>query len=408
MVVVMGNFKQKGGSCVTETKPIVEFKNVSKSYDNGKQALKNINLTIYPGDFVCLIGTSGAGKTTTMRMINRMLEPSSGEVDVDGQNVKDQNPIQLRRHIGYVIQNIGLIPHMTLEENIELVPRLLKWPKEKRAKQARHLMKLVELPTDFLNRYPSELSGGQQQRIGVIRALAADQKVVLMDEPFGALDPITRAHLQSLVKKLQENMGTTIIMITHDMHEAMTLANKLVVMNHGQIVQTGSPTEIIKHPANNFVEGLIGQQELAEARAELSTAETVIKKDPITIAPSADLVQAATMMRDHHVDGLLVVDDDNHLMGSIDIATLMDAENHHLHVGDIMESHPQTVKSTAPLRAIVRPMLNGNFKYVPVVDADNRLVGIITRATLVNILYDHVWGPDHSKEPKNSKADDRS
>lgn len=394
---------------MTETKPIVEFRHVSKSYANGKKALLDFNLTVNAGDFVCLIGTSGAGKTTTMRMINRMLKPSSGQVIVDGQDVANQDPIELRRHIGYVIQNIGLIPHMTLEENIELVPRLLKWPKEKRHQRAVQLMKMVELPEDYLTRYPSELSGGQQQRVGVIRALAADQKIILMDEPFGALDPITRSRLQTIVKKLQENTGTTIIMITHDMHEAVTLASKLVVMDHGQIVQIGSPEEIITHPANEFVKGLIGKQELAGARAELSTAQTVMKTDPITINPAADLVDAATTMRDHHVDALLVVDDDNHLMGSVDIANLMDEENHQLHVGDIMKGHPQTVAADAPLRLITRPMLNGNFKFVPVVDSDNRLVGIITRSTLVNILYDQVWGQESAKRATvSTKADDHS
>lgn len=394
---------------MTGTKPIVEFRHVSKSYANGKQALSDFNLTVNPGDFVCLIGTSGAGKTTTMRMINRMLLPTSGHVIVEGQDVAHQDPIELRRHIGYVIQNIGLIPHMTLEENIELVPRLLNWPKEKREQRAKQLMKMVELPEDYLQRYPSELSGGQQQRVGVIRALAADQKIILMDEPFGALDPITRARLQTIVKRLQENTGTTIIMITHDMHEAVTLASKLVVMDHGKVIQEGSPTEIINHPANDFVEGLIGKQELAEARAELSTAETVMKKDPITVKPNANLIQAATIMRDHHVDALLVVDDDSHLMGTVDIANLMDEENHHLHVGDIMKTDPQTVETTEPLRLIARPMLNGNFKFVPVVDSDNKLMGIITRSTLVNILYNQVWGKDaDAEEEVVQKGDDRS
>lgn len=394
---------------MTETEPIVEFRHVSKSYANGKQALSDFNLTVNPGDFVCLIGTSGAGKTTTMRMINRMLLPTSGHVIVEGQDVAQQDPIELRRHIGYVIQNIGLIPHMTLEENIELVPRLLNWPKEKREQRAKQLMKMVELPEDYLQRYPSELSGGQQQRVGVIRALAADQKIILMDEPFGALDPITRARLQTIVKRLQENTGTTIIMITHDMHEAVTLASKLVVMDHGKVIQEGSPTDIINHPANEFVEGLIGKQELAEARAELSTAETVMKKDPITVKPDANLIQAATIMRDHHVDALLVVDDDSHLMGTVDISNLMDEENHHLHVGDIMKNDPQTVKTTEPLRLIARPMLNGNFKFVPVVDSDNKLMGIITRSTLVNILYNQVWGKDADAEKKvATKGDDHS
>lgn len=169
--------------------PMVEFKNVSKIYPGGKVAVENINLRIERGEFVCFIGTSGGGKTTTLRMINGMLIPTGGDITVDGKNIHDIDPIELRRSIGYVIQNIGLMPHMTIRDNITLVPKLLKWPKEKRDARAKELIKMVELPEEFLDRYPSELSGGQQQRIGVIRALAADQQIILMDEPFGALDP---------------------------------------------------------------------------------------------------------------------------------------------------------------------------------------------------------------------------
>lgn len=161
--------------------PMVEFKNVSKIYPGGKVAVENINLRIERGEFVCFIGTSGGGKTTTLRMINSMLTPTNGDIFVDGKNIHDIDPIELRRSIGYVIQNIGLMPHMTIRDNITLVPKLLKWPKEKRDARAKELIKMVELPEDFLDRYPSELSGGQQQRIGVIRALAADQQIILMD-----------------------------------------------------------------------------------------------------------------------------------------------------------------------------------------------------------------------------------
>lgn len=187
--------------------PMVEFKNVSKIYPGGKVAVENINLRIERGEFVCFIGTSGGGKTTTLRMINGMLIPTGGDITVDGKNIHDIDPIELRRSIGYVIQNIGLMPHMTIRDNITLVPKLLKWPKEKRDARAKELIKMVELPEEFLDRYPSELSGGQQQRIGVIRALAADQQIILMDEPFGALDPLTREALQRLVKRLQQQMG---------------------------------------------------------------------------------------------------------------------------------------------------------------------------------------------------------
>src|SRR5690606_32858082 len=182
---------------------MIEFKNVSKTYKDGTKAVENINLTFNDGEFIVFIGTSGSGKTTSMRMINRMNEPTKGQILIDGEDIMKKDPVELRRGIGYVIQQIGLMPHMTVYDNITLVPKLLKWSEEKKRAKAEELIKRVDLPVEFLDRYPSELSGGQQQRIGVIRALAADQDIILMDEPFGALDPITRDALQELVKHLQ-------------------------------------------------------------------------------------------------------------------------------------------------------------------------------------------------------------
>lgn len=171
---------------------MIEFKNVSKRYASDVLAVDDFNLKIEDGEFICFIGTSGSGKTTSMRMINRMIEPSDGEILIDGENIMDMNPVKLRRQIGYVIQNIGLMPHMTVKDNILMVPKLLKWDQAKLDETAKRMIKLAELPEEFLDRYPSELSGGQQQRIGVVRALAAEQDIILMDEPFGALDPLTR------------------------------------------------------------------------------------------------------------------------------------------------------------------------------------------------------------------------
>src|SRR5699024_2645000 len=193
------------------------------------------------GEFVVFIGTSGSGKTTCMRMINRMINPNSGEILKDGKNIMDMNEVDLRRQIGYVIQQVGLMPHMTVYENIVMVPKLLKWDKDKQREIAERLIKRVDLPVSFLDRYPQELSGGQQQRIGVIRALAADQKIILMDEPFGALDPITRASLQKLIKKLQKEMGKTIVFVTHDMDEALSLADKIAILDKGRLVQFDTP-----------------------------------------------------------------------------------------------------------------------------------------------------------------------
>lgn len=380
-----------------QAKPIVEFNHVGKTYSNGKQALIDFNLKVMPGDFVCFIGTSGGGKTTAMRMINRMLDPTTGEVKFDGQNVANVNPIELRRHIGYVIQNIGLIPHMTLEENICLVPKLLKWPKEKQAKRARELIKLVEMPEEFLSRYPHEISGGQQQRIGVIRALAADQKVILMDEPFGALDPLTREKLQDLVHYLQHDMRKTIIMVTHDMDEALRLATRVVVFDRGHIIQSGSPAEIIKAPANDFVEELIGADRLNRAKVMLTTAESIMLKNPISTTAEITLGDALVKMNDHHIDSLIVVDDQRHLIGELDISQVLLHRDLKLQVRDYMRTSPRSVFEDDSLSTIYPTIINRHLKYMPVVDHEQRVVGIITRSSLATLLYEHVWGKTGSE-----------
>ncbi|MEC0401461.1 osmoprotectant ABC transporter ATP-binding protein OpuCA, partial [Bacillus subtilis] len=199
---------------------MLKLEQVSKVYKGGKKAVNSIDLDIAKGEFICFIGPSGCGKTTTMKMINRLIEPSSGRIFIDGENIMEQDPVELRRKIGYVIQQIGLFPHMTIQQNISLVPKLLKWPEEKRKERARELLKLVDMGPEYLDRYPYELSGGQQQRIGVLRALAAEPPLILMDEPFGALDPITRDSLQEEFKKLQRTLNKTIVFVTHDMDEA--------------------------------------------------------------------------------------------------------------------------------------------------------------------------------------------
>jgi osmoprotectant transport system ATP-binding protein len=238
---------------------MIKFENVTKKYQDGFVALKNLNLEINKGELVTLIGPSGCGKTTTMRMINRLNEPSSGKIYIDGQDISGMDPVELRRNIGYVIQQIGLFPHMTIEQNISLVPRLKKTDPSKYSKRVDELLDLVGLdPTTFKNRFPSELSGGQQQRVGVIRALAAEPNIILMDEPFSALDPISREQLQDDIVNLQEEIQKTIVFVTHDMDEAIKIANRIVIMKDGEIVQLDTPDRILRHPANSFVKGFIG------------------------------------------------------------------------------------------------------------------------------------------------------
>ncbi|WP_277180803.1 ABC transporter ATP-binding protein [Lactobacillus sp. ESL0677] len=373
--------------------PMVEFRNVSKVYSKSeKPAVENISFTIEKGEFCCLIGTSGSGKTTLMRMINRMNSVTKGEVFVEGKNVKSFNPVNLRRHIGYVIQNNGLMPHMTIRQNIVLVPKLLKWPKEKLDKEAEELIAMAELPKDYLDRYPKELSGGQQQRIGVVRALAADQSLILMDEPFGALDPITRESLQNLVQHLQTKLGKTIVFVTHDMDEALKLATKIVVLHNGQLIQVGTPDEILHHPANDFVKTLIGEERLAAAKYETVQVKNVMLTDPVQINLGATLSQALTMMKEHHVDTLLVVDDENHLKGYISIDALQRKYQSLTSVSDILQQVAYTVGPEEYLRDNFSRILSRNGRYIPVVDSEQKLVGIVTRSSLVNVVYESIWG----------------
>lgn len=386
--------------------PMVEFKNVSKIYPGGKVAVENINLRIERGEFVCFIGTSGGGKTTTLRMINGMLIPTGGDITVDGKNIHDIDPIELRRSIGYVIQNIGLMPHMTIRDNITLVPKLLKWPKEKRDARAKELIKMVELPEEFLDRYPSELSGGQQQRIGVIRALAADQQIILMDEPFGALDPLTREALQRLVKRLQQQMGRTIIMVTHDMDEAIRLADRIVIMDQGHIIQNASPDDVLTHPANEFVANLIGPERLHQAKVNHLTAAEIMRPNPIKIHAQQNLGDALNQMHQYHVDSLMVVDDEDHLTGILDLKTLRNQQQPQLIIDDMKHAVPVKIKEDERLQMITEPLLERNWEYVPVVDEQNHLKGIITRSALVDVIYDAVWGTTENPHPAKDQAKD--
>ncbi|KJY56977.1 ABC transporter, Glycine betaine/L-proline transporter ATPase component [Lactobacillus kullabergensis] len=378
---------------MVEKVPAVEFRDVSKIYPKMKNAaVKHISFKIEKGDFCCLIGTSGSGKTTIMRMINRMNSVTKGEVLVNGKNVKSFNPVNLRRHIGYVIQNNGLMPHMTIRENIILVPKLLKWPKEKLTGEAQKLIKMAELPESYLDRYPTELSGGQQQRIGVVRALAANQNLILMDEPFGALDPITRESLQNLVQNLQVRLGKTIVFVTHDMDEALKLATKVVVLHDGQLIQVGTPDQILHQPANDYVKSLIGEERLSEAKYETVKVKNVMLTNPTKIDLGASLTDALTMMKEHRVDTLLVVDNGDHLKGYISIDDLQRNYPKASSVSDILITKLGTVGPEEYLRDNFSRIMSRNKSYIPVTDSDKKLVGIVTRASLVNVVYEKIWG----------------
>lgn len=373
---------------------MIEFQNVSKIYKGGKVAVENVNISFEKGEFICFIGTSGSGKTTTMRMLNRMTDPTEGQILIDGKSIQEINPVELRRQIGYVIQSIGLMPHMTIRENITLVQKLLKVSQEERNKTAEKMIDLVELPREMLDRYPHELSGGQQQRIGVVRALAANQDIILMDEPFGALDPITRDSLQDLVKDLQERLGKTIVFVTHDMDEAIKLSSRIAIMSEGRVIQFDTPQNILRHPANEFVEELIGEDRLLQAKPDTTKVGEVMLNQAITITPEKSLQEAIKLMREKRVDTLLVTDNSNTLKGFIDVETIDKKRGKVSSVGDILNKDVFYVKQSAYLRDTLQRILKRGLKYVPVVDEQNKVVGILTRASLVDIVYDVIWGEE--------------
>jgi osmoprotectant transport system ATP-binding protein len=241
---------------------MIRLIHVSKTFDGGRSyAVKDLSLEVAQGETLVLLGSSGCGKTTTLKMINRLLEPTEGLVEVGGRNVLQQDPVTLRRGIGYVFQGIGLFPHMTVLRNVDLVPRLLGWSPGRRRDRAEELLRLVGLPPeDFEDRYPEELSGGQQQRVGVARALAADPSCLIMDEPFGALDPLTREGLQQELLKLKKKLKKTIVFVTHDIFEALQLGDRIAVLHQGRVEQIGAGGDIVNRPATPFVRDLFSRR----------------------------------------------------------------------------------------------------------------------------------------------------
>jgi osmoprotectant transport system ATP-binding protein len=238
---------------------LIRFRNVSKSYDGGQRfAVRDVTLRIEAGEWVALLGASGSGKTTTLKLVNRLLEPTSGSVEVAGQDVARVDPAVLRRGIGYVFQGVGLFPHLSVAENVAVVPELLGWPEADIRARVDELLRLVRLaPDEYRARRPRELSGGQRQRVGFARALAARPQVLLLDEPFGALDPVTRDDLRVDVRTLQRALGVTTLLVTHDMAEALLMADRIVVMDAGRVLQIGTPRELVTRPADDTVARLL-------------------------------------------------------------------------------------------------------------------------------------------------------
>ncbi len=367
---------------------MIEFKNVCKSY--GKtQILKGLNFTVSDGQFVVLIGPSGCGKTTTLKTINRLIEPESGTVLIDGKDIRQTDKVELRRHIGYVIQQIGLFPNMTVAQNICVVPKLLKYSKEQCAQIVSDMLKLVNME-EYADKYPSELSGGQQQRIGVLRALAASPPIVLMDEPFGALDPQTKEILQDEVKNLQQQLNKTIIFVTHDMSEALKMADIIIFMDEGQIVQMATPEEMLAHPATDRVRSFLGKH--GPDTAAPSKVEDYMRSNIRTVPKSRGIRECAERMARSNVDTLLVSDEKGHYVGTVSIGDIRKWGQALTTIDPIIRNDKRVVRVGDDAKESFDFLLETDADYVVVLREDDTVAGIITKTSIARSVTENLWG----------------
>jgi len=365
---------------------MVEFDNVSKVHKNGFQSVRSLSFRVHRGEFLVVIGPSGCGKTTTLKMVNRLIPHTSGTITVDGRDIARQNVVELRRNIGYVIQQIGLIPHYTIEENIALVPGLKGWDRRKIRKRVEELLHLVGLdPAVFARRYPKELSGGQQQRVGVARAMAADPALILMDEPFGALDPITRDQLQDEFLRLQKEFRKTVIFVTHDMDEAIRLGDRIAVLKDGELLQLDTPEQLLTNPVHGFVEQFIGKNRIFQ-NPELLPVTEVMRTDPATIDPLRSPERAITHMRQRRTDTLLCVDGQGRLLGIVSAYDLQGDAARIASVGEIMQPAEPVLPPDATARDALVKIAEARFGLVPIVDEHGKLSGIVTKGSLLSFL----------------------
>ncbi|MCI0593508.1 ABC transporter ATP-binding protein [Chromohalobacter sp.] len=370
---------------------------MTKVFDTPKGAVTaadHISMEVPSGEICILLGPSGCGKTTTLKMINRIIRPTSGKVFINGEDTTSLDTQDLRRNIGYVIQQIGLFPNMTIEENITVVPKLLGWDKARYRERAREMMHMIALEPDaFLKRYPSELSGGQQQRIGVARALAADPPVMLMDEPFGAIDPINRAVIQDEFLKMQQDLKKTIMFVSHDIDEAIKMGDRIAIFRAGKLVQYSEPDELLAAPKNDFVESFLGEDR-ALKRLNLVKVRDLASEEIGLVRPDDTLDTALQRIESYgYVNSIVMV---NHKRQPVGIITAAVARTTQGHCRDHYQSVPVVVSLDDDLRKVASLMFAHDMTWVPCVDDDGRIVGQVTQRAITHHLGSRYRA--HSKE----------
>ncbi|CAN2047852.1 Osmoprotectant import ATP-binding protein OsmV [Candidatus Magnetomoraceae bacterium gMMP-13] len=386
LVVSGQNSAYKGGY-------VIELERVTKIYPGSvTPAVDSVNLNIEEGDICILIGPSGCGKTTLMRMINRLEPITSGFIRINGESIMNKDVIELRRSIGYVIQQIGLFPHMTVYDNIATVPRLLGWDKKRIDDRVDELLDMVQLPPEiFRFRYPRELSGGQAQRIGVTRAMATDPPVMLMDEPFGAIDPINREVLQDEFLRIQEKLKKTIVFVTHDIHEAIKMGDKIALLDAGRLIQCSTPEELLTHPENQFVKDFVGADR-ALKRLDLLKVKNAMLTNPTHCHGKDPSETVLEHMIENKLSYLLVADGEDNLKGYV---TLEELRGHHGKVRDVIRPMTLTVKPEQNLKEALSKMLTYDLGIVVAVDDEGKIAGVLNSKTLVSVVgetYDEQSG----------------
>ena len=365
---------------------MIKLEKVTKIYPGGTEAVKEVSFEVNKGELCVFLGPSGCGKTTTMKMINRLIPITSGKIYIDGVDNTKMDESELRRNIGYAIQEIGLFPHMTVGQNIETVPALKGWTKVERRQRAEELLELVRMnPKEFRDKYPNELSGGQRQRVGVARALGADPSILLMDEPFGAIDPINRVELQSEFLKIQQKIKKTIIFVTHDIYEAIKMGDKIALMKEGRLVQYDTPANLLYRPKDEFVEGFVGADRALKGLQLLRVREVMTSSAPI--AKVEEPVEAVReRMKQEGVDSLVVVENDGKFVGWVGVSDLEKGRA----VKDIMNPSITTSTINAVLNEALSLMLSSGLKALPIVGEENRLEGVLTFDAIQKALHEAV------------------
>ena len=370
---------------------MLRFDHVSLSYGSQK-ILNDLCFEIEEGQFAVLIGPSGCGKTTTLKMINRLIQPDTGKIYLNEEDITSKDKVELRRHIGYVIQQIGLFPNMTVAQNICVVPKLLKYSKEQCDQIVRDMLAMVEMPYEqYANKYPSERSGGQQQRIGILRALAASPPIVLMDEPFSALDPMTRRSLQQEVKGLQQKLHKTFIFVTHDMAEALDLADVIIFMDHGNIVQMAPPEEMLAHPASGQIQDFLGNFIDTHAQKELTAAD-FMRSGVSTVSARRGVNECVSKMQRRNVDTLIVVDDQDRYQGTVSIADIRLTGHVVKTIEPLIRCNTPTVHTGDSAKDCFDLLISSGAPYLIVLNEEEKVDGIITKTSMTSAMAEQLWG----------------